>query len=46
MLAKEFEGEFNCLGEKTKKTQTFSVPITKEVKRTGKNGEDTTQTIT
>ena len=42
-LAKELEGEFNYLGENTDKTQTFSVPITKEVKIIGKNGEKTTK---
>ena len=26
-LAKKFEGEFNCLAEKTKKYKTFSVKI-------------------
>ena len=31
-LAKEFEREFNCLGENTEKCKTFSVPITKQVK--------------
>ena len=30
-LAKEFEGEFNCLGENTKKHKIFLVPRTKEV---------------
>ena len=42
---KEFEGEFNCLGENTEicniwKYQTFSAPITKEVKSIGKNGQE------
>ena len=32
-LAKEFKGEFNCLGENTKKFETFSVPITEKGKR-------------
>ena len=27
MLAKEFEGQFECLGENTEKHITFSVPI-------------------
>ena len=44
-LKKEFEGEFNCLGENTEKYKTFSVPITKEVKRMNKNAEETTKTI-
>ena len=30
-LAKEFEGEFECLGEYTEKYITFSVPIKKEI---------------
>ena len=31
--------EFSCLGENTEKYKTFSVPITKEVSRIGKNRE-------
>ena len=38
-LAKEFKGEFNCLADKTKKYKTFSIPITKEVKRIDKKGK-------
>ena len=30
-LAKEFEGQFECLGENTEKCITFSVPINKEL---------------
>ena len=41
-LAKEFEGKFTCLGENTEKCKTFVVPIKKEVKRIGKNGEEIT----
>ena len=42
---KEFEGEFNCLGENTeiyniRKYKTSSAPITKEVKNIGKNGQE------
>ena len=44
-LAKEFQIEFNYLGENTEKYKTFSVPITKEVKRIDKNGEKITKTI-
>ena len=44
-LVKEFEGEFNCLGENTKKCKTFSVPITKEVKSIDKNGKEITKAI-
>ena len=32
-LAKEFESEFNCLGENTETYKTFSVPITRRVKK-------------
>ena len=35
-LAKEFEGEFICLGENTKKYLTLSVPVEKEVIRIDK----------
>ena len=44
-LVKESEGEFNCLGENTKKCKTFSVPITKEVKSIDKNGKEITKAI-
>ena len=30
-LAKEFEGEFNCIGENTRKHKIFSVPRINEV---------------
>ena len=39
-LVENFEGEFNCSGGKTEKYKTFWVPITKEVKRIDKNGEE------
>ena len=39
-LAEEFEGEFECLGEKTEKYITFSVPIKKEIAKKDKNGND------
>ena len=39
-LAKEFEGEFECLGENTEKYITFSVPIKKENTKKDKNGND------
>ena len=45
MLGKEFAEEFNCLVENTEKYKTFSVPITKEVKTTDKNGKETSKTI-
>ena len=31
-LAKEFDGNFECLGENTEKYVTFSVPIKKEIR--------------
>ena len=39
-LAEEFEGQFECLGENTKKYITFSVPIKKEIAKKDKNGND------
>ena len=30
-LAKEFDGQFECLGENSEKYITFSVPISKEL---------------
>ena len=44
-LAKEFEGEFSCLGENTEKCKTFSEPVTKELKRIDKNEEEIAKTI-
>ena len=35
-IPKEFDREFNCLGKILKNIKAFSVPITKEVKRTAK----------
>ena len=35
-LAKEFDGNFECLGENTEKYITFSVPIKKEIRNKGK----------
>ena len=35
-LAKEFNGNFECLGENTEKYITFSVPIKKEIKNKNK----------
>ena len=37
-LANEFEGQFECLGEKTEKCKTFSVPMEKEVLKVDKAG--------
>ena len=39
-LEKEFEGEFECLGENTEKYITFSVPIKKEITKIDKDGND------
>ena len=39
-LAEEFEGEFECLGENTEKSITFSVPIKKEITKKDKYGND------
>ena len=39
-LAKEFEGEFECLRESTEKYVTFSVPIKKEITKKDKDGND------
>ena len=41
-LSSKFEGEFNYLGESTKKHKTFLVPVTKEVKRVDENGNEYT----
>ena len=45
VLAKKLEGKLNCLGENTEKYKTFSVAITKEVKRIFKSGKETTKNI-
>ena len=39
-LAKEFEGEFECLRENTEKYVTFSVPIKKEITKKDKDDND------
>ena len=39
-IIKEFEGEFECLGENTEKHITFSVPIKKEIRKKDKKGND------
>ena len=44
-VAKEFEKQFTCLGENTKKHITFTVPMEKEVARIDKNGEKITKII-
>ena len=42
-LAEEFKKQFTCLGEKTEKYITFTVPIEKEVTRIDKNGAEITK---
>ena len=44
-VAKEFEVECNSLGDNTKKYKSFSVPVTKKVKRVDENGRETINTI-
>ena len=44
-LAKEFEGEFECLGENTKTYKTFSVPIEKEVTKIDKDANESVVSI-
>ena len=44
-LEKEFEEEFTCLEENTKKHKSFSVQLTNKFKRIGKNGAEITRTI-
>ena len=44
-LAKEFQKQFTCLGENTKKYITFTVPAGKKVTRIDKNGEKITKNI-
>ena len=44
-LAKESEGEFECLGENAEEYITFSVQINKEIIKTDKDGNDKTVNI-
>ena len=44
-LAREFEEEFECLGENTKKLKTFSVPIEKKVTKIDKDYNGSIVTI-
>ena len=39
-LANDFQGETECLRENTEKYITFSVPTTKEITKTDKDGND------
>ena len=39
-LAKEFEGQFECLGENTEKYVTFSVSVKKKITKIGKDGSE------
>ena len=36
-MAKEFAGQFECLGANTEKKKTFLVPIEKEINKDGKD---------
>ena len=45
VLAEEFEGEFECLGENTEKYITFSIPIKEEITKKDKNGNVTIMKI-
>ena len=45
ILANEFEGQFECLGENTEKYKTFSVPIEKEITKIDKDGNESVVTI-
>ena len=44
-LAEEFQKQFTCLGENTKKYVIFTVPIEKEVTITDKNREEITKNM-
>ena len=44
-LANDWEGQFKCLGENTKKYKSFSVPIEKEVTNIDKDGNESVVTI-
>ena len=45
MLAEEFEKQFTCLGETSKKYITFTVLVEKKVTRVDKNREEITRNI-
>ena len=45
VLANEFEGQVECLGENTGKHNPFSVPIKKEVKNIYNDGNESVVTI-
>ena len=44
-IAKEFEGQFECLGENTEKYKTFSVPMKEEVAKVNKEENENIITI-
>ena len=44
-LANEFEGQSKCLGEKTEKYKTFSVPIENEIIKIDKDENETVETL-
>ena len=39
-LAKQFKGEFECLGENTEKYIPFCVPINKKITKIDKDGNE------
>ena len=44
-LAEELEGEFECLGKKTEKYKTFSVPMEKKVTKINKDGNESVVSV-
>ena len=44
-LANKYKGQFECLGRKTEKYKTFSVPIEKVVTEIDKGGNNSVVTI-
>ena len=44
-LAKEFEGQLECLGENTEKDKTYSALIENEVTKIDKHGNESVVTI-
>ena len=44
-ISQQVAGKFECLWENTKKSQTFSIPIEKEVAKIDKNDNENVLTI-
>ena len=44
-LANQFEGQFECLGEKKEKQKTFSILIKKEIAKIDENGNESVKNI-